>query len=142
MIRQAQHGQVENGLWHTGSRYVGCLNPREAGLLMPWATSVPSLPAPLRQGEVCPVSRVLLNDHQLSVGKDWKHTCRDGNRLMIGWGWGGSGGERCLRRRTIYIHAFVPCQFPRLGSCSMIMSVVTIWGNCMKGLCNQSNYFL
>lgn len=49
VIRQAQHGQVETGLWHTGSRYVGCLNPREAGLLMPRATSVPGLPA-LRGG--------------------------------------------------------------------------------------------
>lgn len=42
---QARHGQVRTGLWHTGSRSVGCLNPSEAGLPMPWATSVLGLPA-------------------------------------------------------------------------------------------------
>lgn len=50
VIRQAQHGQVETGLGHRGSRYVGCLNPRKAGLLMPRATSVPGLPAFLSGG--------------------------------------------------------------------------------------------
>lgn len=61
--RRAPHRQVRTGLWHTGSRHVGFLNPGEAGLLMPWATSVPDLPdlSVLFSAGVRPVSEVLFN---------------------------------------------------------------------------------
>lgn len=44
---------------------MGCLNPGEAGLLMPWATFVPDLPdlSVLFSAGVRPVSEVLLNGH-------------------------------------------------------------------------------
>lgn len=91
VIRQAQHGQVKTGLWHTASRYVGCLSPSEAGLLMPWATSVPGLPAlsVLFLAEARPVSEVLFNG-----GKPWRcHTDRDEEPIRDSWAWGGGRGR-------------------------------------------------
>lgn len=63
--RQAPHRQARTGLWHTGSGYVGCLNPGEAGLLMPWATSVPDSPdlSVLFSAAVRPVPEVLCDGH-------------------------------------------------------------------------------
>lgn len=91
VITQALHGQVRAGLWHTGSRYLGCLNPREAGLFMPWATSVPGLPALQHQSSSQLGSSQLLRCFLMaanSVGAKIGNVTliEMENRLVIVWG--------------------------------------------------------